>query len=195
HAVEAGEQHRREREICIARRIRRTKLKPLQLRIRREHRNTNRRRAVASGVREIHRRFETRHESFVTVRRRRSKSHHRRRMLQQAADVITCEIRKPGVTVAAEEWLLTFPQRLVTVHSRTVIAVQWLRHERRGFSELVCSIANYVFKDLKIISRSQKCGIAKIDLTLTGSRNFVVMTFDSHATLRQSQRNLRAQIS
>ena len=116
-------------------------------------------------------------------------------MLQQATDVKAREIGESCVTVAAEEWLLTFPQRLVTVHSRTVIAVQWLRHERRGFPELVCSIANYVFKDLKIISRSQKCGIAKIDLTLTGSRNFVVMTFDSHATLGQGQRDLGAQIS
>src|SRR5215212_2811059 len=108
-------------------------------------------------------------------------------MFQQAADVIAGGVRKSRVPIAGKEWFLTFPQRLVTVHSRTVIAIQWLRHERRGLAKLVCSIADYVFKYLKIIGRSQHRRVAKIDLTLTRRRNFVVMTFDGHATLRQSE--------
>src|SRR6185369_15935551 len=116
-------------------------------------------------------------------------------MLQQATDVVARGIRQSCITVAGKEWLLTLPQRLVTVHSRTVIAIQWLRHKRRRLPKLVCSIANYILKYLKIICRSQQRRIAKIDLTLSGSGNFVVMTFDIDATFGQRKRDLRSQIN
>src|SRR6185369_13917496 len=143
---ESRQQHRRKREIRITRRIRWTKLQSLQLRIRREHRNTNRRRTIARGVGEIHWCFKARHETFVTVRRRRGKRDNRRRVFQQSTDVKARSIRKSRITIAGKERLLALPQRLVTVHPRTVIAIQRLRHKRRALSKLVCSIANYIFE-------------------------------------------------
>jgi hypothetical protein len=115
-------------------------------------------------------------------------------VLQQATDVELCDVRKSGVAVTCEERFLTLPQRLVTMHSRTVVAVQRLRHERRGLSKLVCSIANYVFEYLKVVSRSQQSGITKIDFALSGGSDFVVVAFNRHATLAQSQRDFRTQI-
>src|SRR6185369_11682000 len=194
HAVETSQQHRRKCEIRIARRIGWTKLEPLQFRIRREHRNANRRRTITRRVREIHRRLETRYETFVAVRRRRRKSHDRRRVFQQSTDVVACEIRESCIAVAGEERFLTLPKRLVTVHPRTVIAKQWLRHKRRGLSKLVRSIANYVFEYLEIVGRSQHRGVAKVDFTLTRGRYFMVMAFDSDATFTERQRDLGAQV-
>src|SRR6185369_11325636 len=115
-------------------------------------------------------------------------------MLQQATNVVARGVRQSCITVAGKEWLLTLPQRLVTVHSRTVIAIQWLRHKRRRLPKLVCSIANYILKYLKIICRSQQRRIAKIDLALSGGGNFVVMTFDSDTTFAQRQRDLGPQV-
>src|SRR5919106_6815088 len=102
--------------------------------------------------------------------------------------------RQPCITVAGKQWLLTLPQRLVTVHTGTVITIKRLRHERRRLSKLMSSIANYVLKDLKIVRRSQHRRVTEVDFTLTRRRHFVVMTFDSNATLAQRQRYLRSQI-
>src|SRR5215213_6883560 len=113
-------------------------------------------------------------------------------MFQQAADVITSGVGKSCVPIAGKEWFLTFPQRLVTVHSGTIIAIQGLRHERRRLPKLMCSIADYIFKYLKIIGRPQHRRVTKIDLALTRCRNFVMMAFDSYATLGQSQRDFGA---
>ena len=167
---------------------------PLQFRIGREHRNANRRRTIARRIREIHRRLKTRYETFVTVRRRRSKSDNGGRVFQQSTDVVACEIRKSCIAIATKERLLTLPQRLVTVHSRTVIAKQRLRHKRRGLAKLVRSIANYVFEYLKIVGRSQHRGVAKIDFALTGGRHFVVVAFDSDATFTERQRDFGSEI-
>src|SRR5918994_7233911 len=97
-------------------------------------------------------------------------------------------LRQSCISIAGKERFLTFPKRLVTVHSRTVIAKQRLRHECRRLPKLVRSIANYVFKYLKIIGRSQHGRKAEVDFTLTGNCDFVMMTFDSHATLTERQR-------
>src|SRR6185295_16886556 len=100
----------------------RPKLESFQFRIRATHRNANRSRTIARGIREVHRRLKARHETFVTIRCRRSKGYDRGRVLQQATDIKACKVRQSGVTVAGKERLLTLPERLVTVHSGTVVA-------------------------------------------------------------------------
>src|SRR5262245_28943285 len=82
----------------------------------------------------------------------------------------------------------------MAVHSRTIVAVEWLRHECRRLAVLISSISNYVLKDLQIVGSSQESGIAKVDFALTGGCNFVVVTFNCHAAFPQCQRNLGTQI-
>src|SRR5215813_2648665 len=83
----------------------------------------------------------------------------------------------------------------MTMHSRAVISVEWLGHERGRFAVLICSIANNVLEDLKVVGSSHHGRVSKIDFALTGGGYLVVMTLDAYAALRQRQRNLRAQIT
>jgi hypothetical protein len=87
-------------------------------------------------------------------------------VFQQSTDVEPRDLRESAYPSPAKSGFSLFHNDWWTVHSRTVIAIQRLRHERRGLSKLVCSIANYVFEYLKIVCRSQQCGIAKVDFTL-----------------------------
>src|SRR5688500_3018128 len=115
-------------------------------------------------------------------------------MLQQTTDVMTRDFRQSRVTVAGKQRLLTFPQRLVTVHTRTVIAIKRLRHKRRRLAKLMSSIANYVFEYLQIVRGSQHRRVTEVDLTLTRRRYLVVMALDSDATLAQRQRYFGSKI-
>src|SRR6267142_4968668 len=83
----------------------------------------------------------------------------------------------------------------MTVHPRTVISKQRFRHERRRLAILISSIANHILEDLQIVGGAKQRRVTKVNLALSCRRDFVVMTFNRHATLRQRQRNLGAQIA
>ena len=61
------------------------------------------------------------------------------------------------------------------------------RHEGGCLALLVCSIANYVFEHLQVVGRSQHRRVTKVDLTLTGGGDFVMVTLDIDSTLREGQ--------
>ena len=75
HAVEAGHQHGRERQVRVGRRVGAAELDPLGLRALRGQRDAARRRAVALAVDEVDRRLVAGHQPLVAVggraRRRR----------------------------------------------------------------------------------------------------------------------------
>ena len=130
-AVEAGHEHRREREVRVARRVGATELEPLRLRALRVQRDAHRRRAVALRVHEVDRRLVAGHEPLVRVRRRVRERADRRRVLEQAADVPARHVGEAGVALLVEEQrLAALPQRLVHVHARAVVHEDRLRHER-----------------------------------------------------------------
>ncbi len=111
-AVEAGHQHRGEREVGVGGRIREADLDALRLRAG-HMRDAARGRAVARGVGEQHGRFVARHETLVAVRGRVGESVQRLRVLEDAADVEQACLREVGVFVAGEDGLAFFPDRLV----------------------------------------------------------------------------------
>src|SRR5437016_11331950 len=103
-------------------------------------------------------------------------------------------LRQTSIPVAGEGWLVALPQRLMTVHSRSVIAKQRLRHKRGGLAVLTRSVLHHVFENLQVVGRAQQIRETKIDLALTGGSDFVVQTFDVDSAIRERQRNLRSQI-
>src|SRR5260370_11605415 len=143
-AVKTGKHHRRKREVWIARRIGRPKLQTLQLWIRMKHWNTNRRGTIACRVSKIDRRFESGNQSLIAVGCWRREGNDGRGVLQQSTDVIKPHLREPTVAVTSEQRLVAVPQRLVTVHSRSIVAEERLWHEGRRLAILVSSIANYI---------------------------------------------------
>src|SRR5437879_2476983 len=195
NTIEPSEYHRRKRQVWIAGRIGRTKLQTLQLWIRMKHWNANRRGTIACRVSKIDRRFESGNQSLIAVGCWRRERNDGWGVLQQSADLIKPHLREPAVTVTGEQRLVAFPQRLVTVHSRSIVAEEWLGHECRCLAILVSSIANYIFEYLQVVGRAQQRRIPKIDFTLTRRCYFMVMTFNGDATLRQDQRDFGTKIA
>ena len=63
---------------------------------------------------------------------------------------------RPGVThLVVEERLAVLPDRLVAVHSRTVIA-QWLRHERHGLAAAHAVFLTMYFELHHVVGRVQQ---------------------------------------
>ena len=146
-AVEAGHQHRGKAEIRIGERIGEADFDALGLRVGRVG-NAARGRTVARRVGEQHRRFEARHQTLVGVGGRVGEGVDRLGVLDDAGDVGEAGLRQIGVFVAGEHRLAGFPDRLMAVHARAVVAVDRLRHERRGLAVDLRDLLDAVFVDL-----------------------------------------------
>src|ERR1051325_358915 len=86
-------------------------------------------------------------------------------------------LRQSSIAVAREGWLIALPQRLMTVHARSVIAEQRLRHEGRGLAVLTRSVLHHVLKNLQVVGRAQQIRKTKSDLALAGGGDFVMQIF------------------
>src|SRR3546814_9209473 len=75
-----------------------------------------------------------RNEALLAVRRRVGEGVQRAGVLDDAADVEQRHLGQVGIAGAGEERLAVLPDRLVAVHAGTVVAVDRLRHERRGLT-------------------------------------------------------------
>jgi hypothetical protein len=87
-AVEAGHEHRREREVGVARRVGAAELEALGLGVAAGDRDADAGRAVALAVDQVDRGLEAGHQAVVAVDRRVGERQQRRRVVQQAADVV-----------------------------------------------------------------------------------------------------------
>ena len=189
HAVEAGHQHRREREVRVRRRVGEAHLDAAALRIRHVG-DADRRRAVACRVREVDRRLEARHQPLVGVRARVGDRVQRLGVLDDAADVVERELGEARVAVAGEQVLAVLPHRLVHVHARAVVADDRLRHERRGLAVGVRGVVDHVLHLLQPVGALHQRREAGADLALAGVRDLVVvdLDLDAHLVEREAHR-------
>ena len=114
-------------------------------------------------------------------------------MLQNTANIVEAVFRKVRITVTSESWLAVFPDRLVTVHARAIVAKNRLRHERGRFAKSVRHIVDRIFVDLKVISNRCECLELHAQLVLSG-RHFVVMLFDFDAHFSHRREHFRPQV-
>jgi hypothetical protein len=155
-AVEAGHQHRREREVRVARRVRAAELDALGLRVRAGDRDADAGGAVARRVDQVDRRLVARHQAVVGVDRRVGEREQRRRVLEQAADVPARHVGQAAVAeLVVEQRLAVLPQRLVAVHARAVVAEERLGHEGDGLA--VRAQATFLMTYLNFIRSSAAC--------------------------------------
>src|SRR5215472_7959261 len=94
------------------------------------------------------------HEPFVGIRRRVGKRIDGAGMLEDAGDVLQAGVRKVGVFVAGEQRLVAFPDRLVAVHPRAVVAIDRLRHEGCGFAVDLRDLLDAVLVDLHLLGHA-----------------------------------------
>ncbi len=191
-AVEAGHQHRGEREVGVGGRIREADLDALRLRV--GHvRDAARGRAVARRVGEQHGRFVARHETLVAVRGRVGEGVQRLRVLEDAADVEQACVREVGVLVAGEDGLAVFPDRLVAVHARAVVAEDRLRHEAGRLAIGLRDLMDDVLVDLHVVGERDHGAELDAEFVLGGG-HFVVMLFDDDAHFSHHREHLGADV-
>ena len=101
-------------------------------------------------------------------------------MLDDAADIIQAVLRQIAIFVASKERVAVFPDRLVTVHARTVIAINRLRHEGRAFAIGMGDIMHDIFIELQIVGNICQRVEFQTQFVL-GSGHFVVVLFNIEA--------------
>src|SRR5690606_10616337 len=72
-------------------------------------------------------------------------------VLDDAANIVQGSFRQTRIAVAGELVDAVFPERLVNVHARTVVANNRLGHEGGGFAVGVRHVVNAVLEDLGFV--------------------------------------------
>ena len=98
-----------------------------------------------------------------------------------------------GVLVAGEERLAVFPDRLVDMHARAVVAIDRLRHEGCGLAVDVGDLMDAVFVDLHLVGHEGQRIELHAEFVL-GRGHFVVVLLDLHAHLRHGAEHFAAHV-
>ena len=194
-AVDAGHQHRREGQVRVTRAVRATELQALGLGVVAGDRDTHARRPVALAVHQVDRGLVSWHQTLVGVHRGVGERQQRRRVVQDAADVMPGHIRQAGVAgLVVEQRLAVLPQRLVGVHTRTVVAEQRLGHEGDGLARLPRGVLDDVLEQQHIVGCGQQRVELVVDLSLPGGTHLMVATLEGETGVLQVGGHFVAQI-
>ena len=96
-------------------------------------------------------------------------------MLDDTADVEQGEFRQTSITITCKQVLAILPNRLVNVHTRTVIANYWLRHKGCCLAISMSNVMNDIFLPDSPVSALCQCAELGTQFVLTLTSNFMVM--------------------
>ena len=117
-------------QVGVTRGVRGAELDALGLGVGAGDRDTNRCRAVALGVDQVDRSLESLDQAVVGVQGRVGEGQHCAGVVEDAADVPAGNVGQAAVAgLVVEQRLAVLPQRLVRVHTGTVITSERLGHE------------------------------------------------------------------
>jgi hypothetical protein len=114
-------------------------------------------------------------------------------MLDDAADVIEAGVRQIGIARAREQRLAAFPDRLMHMHARAVVAIDGLRHERRRLAIGGRDLMDDIFVDLHRVGALGQRLELEAQLVLRAG-DFVVMLFRLDAQIAHDGEHLAADI-
>ncbi|EDQ04355.1 hypothetical protein OIHEL45_15539 [Sulfitobacter indolifex HEL-45] len=191
-AVKAGHQQGRECQIGVRCRIGETGLNTLGFGAFGPW-DTDAARPVARGIGTQNGCFETGDQTLVAVGRRVGEGVERFGVAQDTADEPQSFLAEVGVFVACEQGLAVFPNRHVDVHTRAVIAKDWLGHEGGRLAVRMGHVVNHVFVLLDFVSLLGQLTKDQTQLMLAG-RNLVVVLVDLHAKALHGRQHLGAQV-
>src|SRR5690606_9845238 len=98
-------------------------------------------------------------------------------VLDDAADVVQGVVRQTGVAIASKQVLAVLPDRLVYMHSRTVVACVRLGHEGSGFAVGVGNVMNDVLLQHRPVGALHQSAETCANLVLTSTSDFMVEHF------------------
>src|SRR5678816_1624455 len=127
--------------------------------------------------------FEAGHKTLVRVGAGIRNSVQSLRVFDDAPDVVQRELGESRVAVACKEILLTLPDRLMHVHTGTVVADDRLRHERRRLAMLCSNVVDGILQAHDPVAALNEGRKLRADFILTRGCHFMVMDFnhDTHA--------------
>ena len=193
HAIQTRHHQGRKAKIRVHQWIRKTRFNTPTLGV--GHvRNTNGCRTVFSRIGQLDRCFIARNQPLVAVGTRVGDGVQRAGMLDDAADVIQRKLRQTCITVACKQVFAVFPDGLVNVHARAVVAHDGLGHESRGLSVGVGHVVHDILQNLCPVGTLDQCAEACADFILTGTRNFMVEHFNRNAQRFKNQRHFSAHV-
>ena len=193
--VDTGHELRGECEVRVAGGIRSAELDPLRFRVGSRDRDTDRRRAIARRVDEVHRSLEAGDQAAVRVERGVGEGEHRGGVFQQPTDVPPSDVGESAVpALVVEERRAVAPERLVGVHARSVITEERFRHERRRFAPLLCRVLDDVLELEDVVGRVHHRVEAVVDLGLTARADLVVGALENEARIDQLEADVVAKV-
>ncbi|MNP13824.1 hypothetical protein D3C76_1061220 [compost metagenome] len=103
-------------------------------------------------------------------------------MIQDTADIVqSCFTQISVSAFFVEQWSISVKDRLVNVHSATIVAKQRFWHKGCRFSILKSCVMNDVFVHHQVISSFKQSIKTEVNFCLTRCCHFMVMTFNANA--------------
>ncbi len=115
-------------------------------------------------------------------------------MLDDAADVVQRKVRQAGVAVASKQVFAVFPDRLVHVHARAVVARVGLGHKGGGLAVGVGHVPDHVLLQLRPVGALHQGGKAGAQFVLASAAHLVVEHFDGDAQGFEQQGHFGADV-
>jgi hypothetical protein len=104
-------------------------------------------------------------------------------VLDDAAYVVQGEVGQSRVAVALKQVLSLFPYRLMDVHSRAVIAHDWLGHKGRSLAVGMSHVPDRVLQNLHPVGTLHQAVEPGADFILSHRTHFVMVHFALNALL------------
>ena len=157
-------------------------------------RNADRGRTVLGRISQLHRCFEVGHQALVAVGARVGDGVQRTGVLDDAADVVQRKVRQTCIAVACEQVFAVFPDRLVHMHTRTVVTVVGLGHEGGGLAVGIGNVMDDVLLQHGPVGAFDQGAKTRADFVLACTRHFVVEHFNRNAQRFEDQRHFSAHV-
>ena len=179
HAIQTRHQQCRKAQVRVHQRIREARLHTAALGVGHVG-DADRSGAILGRVSQFHRRLEVRNQALVAVGTRVRDRVQRAGVLDDAADVIQRKVRQAGIAVARKQVLSVFPDRLMHVHARSIVARVRLGHERSRLAIGIGHVVNHVLLQLRPVGPLNQRAEPGTNLVLAGACHFVVEHFDRY---------------
>ncbi len=116
-------------------------------------------------------------------------------MVKNTADVVHSHFAKVSISAFfVEQRRVAVEDRLVNVHTASVVAEKRLRHECCDFAILASNVVDDIFVFHKVIGCFRKCVKTEVDFSLSSCCNFMVMTLNAKAGFLHQTNHFAADI-
>src|SRR3989344_2130640 len=104
-------------------------------------------------------------------------------MIKQPANIVSRNLTQICITLffIIKQFLLILPDALVCVHAAAIISKQRFGHECDDFASVMRNITHDILELKNVVCLANKRIILDVNLGLSSSRNFMVLSFNFNA--------------